>query len=59
MRVKRVRYDKSEQHQTEAEAYYISSWADVELVAQAAGRHWAVENELHWSLDVGRQRQTR
>lgn len=35
-------------------AYYISS--DAPLPAQAAGhrirRHWAIENELHWVLDM-------
>ena len=35
--------------------YYISSLplsAGAQTVAQAIRSHWAVENELHWSLDV-------
>lgn len=36
--------------------YYISSLplsTGAERIAQAIRSHWAVENELHWSLDVG------
>ncbi|WP_415838387.1 ISAs1 family transposase, partial [Polaromonas hydrogenivorans] len=35
--------------------YYISSLplsASAQTIAQAIRSHWAVENELHWSLDV-------
>jgi predicted transposase YbfD/YdcC len=33
--------------------YYISSLpADAAIIAQAVRSHWAVENGLHWSLDV-------
>lgn len=33
--------------------YYISSLLpDAKVLAQAIRRHWTVENELHWSLDV-------
>ena len=33
--------------------YYISSLpADAARIAQAVRSHWAVENQLHWSLDV-------
>lgn len=38
------------------DSYYISSLplsAGAEVVAHAVRSHWAVENELHWSLDVG------
>ena len=27
--------------------------AGAQVLAKAVRRHWAVENELHWSLDVG------
>ena len=36
--------------------YFISSLAlgtGAEVLAQAVRSHWAVENALHWSLDVG------
>ncbi len=33
--------------------YYVSSLKpNAEVLAQAIRRHWTVENELHWSLDV-------
>lgn len=33
--------------------YYISSAAlDAEMMAAAVRRHWAIENDLHWRLDV-------
>jgi len=32
--------------------YFISSVADVGLCAEAVRGHWAVENLLHWHLDV-------
>jgi predicted transposase YbfD/YdcC len=38
------------------DSYYISSLAlsaGAEVLAKAVRSHWAVENELHWSLDVG------
>jgi len=38
------------------DSFYISSLplsAGAEVIAHAVRRHWAVENELHWSLDVG------
>lgn len=36
-------------------AYYIGSdpKAQVDTVAHTIRRHWAIENELHWCLDVG------
>ena len=35
------------------ERYYLSSLpADAELLNEAARSHWAVENSLHWVLDV-------
>ena len=38
------------------DSYYISSLplsTGAEVLAKAVRSHWAVENELHWSLDVG------
>ncbi|WP_297335168.1 ISAs1 family transposase, partial [Algoriphagus sp.] len=33
--------------------YYITSLpADPQVISQAIRSHWAVENKLHWSLDV-------
>jgi len=32
--------------------YYISDLDDVHLIGEAIRRHWAIENELHWHLDV-------
>ena len=32
--------------------YYIVSLTDVHICAQALRGHWAVENKLHWHLDV-------
>jgi predicted transposase YbfD/YdcC len=33
--------------------YYISSLlGNVERILQVVGKHWAIENELHWILDV-------
>ncbi len=32
--------------------YYITDLDDLELIADAIRRHWAVENELHWYLDA-------
>jgi predicted transposase YbfD/YdcC len=38
---------------TEDLSYYISSLRDdADIVLQAVRRHWAVENECHWVLDV-------
>ena len=31
--------------------YYITSFNDVELCADAIRGHWSVENQLHWHLD--------
>jgi len=38
------------------DSYYLSSLsldAGAQTLAKAVRSHWAVENELHWSLDVG------
>lgn len=38
---------------TETRYYITSSRMDVTEAALAIRRHWAIENGLHWSLDVG------
>jgi predicted transposase YbfD/YdcC len=37
---------------TDEKYCYISSLTDVELCADVIRGHWAVENQLHWMLDV-------
>ncbi len=37
---------------TEVRYFLSSSAADAPLLAQAVRRHWSVENNLHWVLDV-------
>ena len=37
---------------TSERRYYIASLADIELCADAIRSHWAIENQLHWHLDV-------
>ncbi len=32
--------------------YYLTSLADVERFAYASRKHWSIENQLHWCLDV-------
>lgn len=32
--------------------YYITSLTDVQQFAYAMRKHWAIENQLHWCLDV-------
>jgi predicted transposase YbfD/YdcC len=35
-----------------ATRYYISSLTDIEDFAYSVREHWAIENKLHWGLDV-------
>lgn len=47
---------ESYQYATPSRLHYISSLplsTGAEVRAKAVRSHWAVENELHWSLDVG------
>jgi predicted transposase YbfD/YdcC len=37
---------------TETRCYITSLPADAEKFSEAVRRHWAIENELHWVLDV-------
>jgi len=32
--------------------YFITSLTDVETFADAVRKHWSIENQLHWQLDV-------
>lgn len=32
--------------------YYISSLNNLDQFAYAVRKHWSIENQLHWSLDV-------
>lgn len=32
--------------------YFITSLTDVKLFAEAARRHWGIENNMHWCPDV-------
>ena len=43
---------KGEEKTTFEVRYFISSLTDVEEFAHAVREHWAIENKLHWSLDV-------
>lgn len=40
-----------EQETTEVR-YYLTSLTNVERVVYAARKHWSIENQLHWCLDV-------
>jgi predicted transposase YbfD/YdcC len=47
------RTDKQSGKQSEETRYYISSLPAVpSVIARAVRSHWAIENNLHWSLDV-------
>lgn len=32
--------------------YFITSLTDVKEFADAVRKHWSIENQLHWNLDV-------
>lgn len=38
--------------ETSETRYFITTLTDVERFAEAVRSHWAIENNLHWSLDV-------
>ena len=48
----RVRYDKNKGTESEEISYYISSLEDNEKVFEMIRSHWAIENNLHYCLDV-------
>lgn len=37
---------------TEERRYYLTSLTDIGAFAHAVRKHWSVENQLHWQLDV-------
>ena len=37
---------------TEFTRYFISSLTDIDEFADSARKHWSIENQLHWCLDV-------
>jgi len=47
------RYDKKTDKTSRDKRYYISSLAGkAEVINNAVRKHWSIENNLHWSLDV-------
>ena len=38
--------------ETEFTRYFISSLTDMDEFADSARKHWSIENQLHWCLDV-------
>ncbi len=50
---KSERYDKKTGKMSHQDRYYISSLpSDAKYINNAVRQHWAIENNLHWSLDV-------
>lgn len=45
-------YHRKEGRETHDTRYYITSLNDVSAFALAVRKHWSIENQLHWSLDV-------
>lgn len=53
VRVQSERYDKQTQRTSHQARYYISSMdADAKKANSAVRKHWSIENNLHWVLDV-------
>lgn len=53
VRIESERYHKSNGHAHKEVCYYISSLAaDAAKINAAIRQHWAIENQLHWTLDV-------
>lgn len=49
----RVKSTVTKEGQTsESIRYYLSSLSDLERFSYATRKHWAIENQLHWCLDV-------
>ncbi|MCR5621523.1 MAG: ISAs1 family transposase [Treponema sp.] len=44
--------DKKTGFETEADRYFITSLTDLDEFADSVRKHWSVENQLHWRLDV-------
>jgi predicted transposase YbfD/YdcC len=52
-RIQSERYNKKTGQTSRQARYYISSLpADAAFINNAVRQHWAIENNLHWSLDV-------
>jgi predicted transposase YbfD/YdcC len=52
-KIETVVHCKKTGKKSESVRYYISSLPpDPERIARTARAHWAIENNLHWSLDV-------
>lgn len=51
-RVHSQRYHPLLDKKEEEDRYYISSISDAARINQAVRSHWAIENNLHWVLDV-------
>lgn len=45
-------YKTKEQKETVETRYYITSLQNAEEFAYAIRKHWSIENQLHWNLDV-------
>lgn len=53
VKISSIRFDKQTLKEEVFERYYISSLSDDSTVINKAVRsHWAIENNLHWNLDV-------
>ncbi len=53
VKVQSEHYDKKTGKVSHQDRYYISSLpADAKYINNAVRKHWAIENNLHWSLDV-------
>lgn len=53
VRVTSERYNKSTEKTSTETRYYITSLvADAQKINHAIRKHWSVENNLHWTLDV-------
>ena len=48
--VKSIVYEKEEKY--EYDRYFITSLTDLNEFAYAVRKHWSIENQLHWCLDV-------
>lgn len=51
-KVSRIREDKKTGKKSQETTYYISSSTDLEAIHKAIRDHWAIENKLHYCLDV-------
>lgn len=51
-RVTRIREDKKTGKQSREQGYYISSGKDLGQIRKVIREHWAIENKLHYMLDV-------